>query len=321
MSSSIKRLTLALDELRFVGRDLQRPESVIAERDGTLWASDSRGIVLRIDPNGEQTVLGDAGHEPNGLAMDREGNLYNANIGDGKIYKLYRDGSSEVILDQIDGQPLGAANFVFIDSRDRLWISISSRRPLWFDASRDPQPDGYIILMEEKGPRVVADGIYLTNEIRLDADERYLYVAETMKARMLRFPVRGDGSLGEREVFGPDGLGLGAYVDGFAFDAEGNIWLTTVVRNGLMIIDTDGEAHTVFEDPREAMLENTAAKLEAGTLVPEDMYACAGEQLQLPASVTFAGEDLRTVYLGSLGMPHLVSFRSPVPGLPMRHWR
>jgi sugar lactone lactonase YvrE len=249
------------------------------------------------------------------------GNLYNANIGDGRVYKMGRDGSSEVILERIDGQPLGAPNFVFIDSRDRLWVSISSRRPNWFEASRDPQPDGYIILIDDKGPRVVTDGIYFTNEIRLDAEERYLYVAETMKCRILRFPVRGDGSLGEREVFGPETLGFGAYIDGFAFDAEGNIWLTTVLRNGLMIIDTEGKAHSVFEDPVDAALEHAIAKLETGALVPEDMYACAGPRLQLPASVTFAGEDLRTVYMGSLGMPHLASFRSPVPGLPMRHWR
>jgi hypothetical protein len=42
-------------------------------------------------------------------------------------------------------------------------------------------------------------------EARLDAEERYLYVAETMQARILRFPVRSDGSLGDREVFGPTG--------------------------------------------------------------------------------------------------------------------
>jgi gluconolactonase len=54
-----------------------------------------------------------------------------------------------------------------------------------------------------------------------------------MKARILRVAVRADGSLGEREVFGPDGLGRGGFVDGFSFDAEGNLWVTTVVRNGL----------------------------------------------------------------------------------------
>ena len=39
----------------------------------------------------------------------------------------------------------------------------------------------------------MADGIYATNEARLDPEERYLYVAETMKARILRSRSRPTG--------------------------------------------------------------------------------------------------------------------------------
>ncbi len=308
-------------DLQFVGHNLNRPESIIAEKNGTLWVSDKQGIVSRLDPEGKQQTLGDVGHEPNGLAMDTDGNLFNANIGTGKIYRMYRDCSYDVILDQINGEPIGAANFVFIDSKDRLWISISTREPVWFAAVAIPRPDGYIILIDENGPRIVADGIYFTNEIRLDAKEEYLYVAETMKCRILRFPLNEDGSLGEQQVFGPETLGFGAYVDGFTFDAEGNIWVTTVLRNGLMIITPDGEAYTVIEDPVDGALNNLVTKVQAGTLTPEELFACVGPHLQFPASVTFAGADLKTVYLGSLAMPHLVSFQSPIAGLAMRHWQ
>ena len=50
------------------------------------------------------------------------------------------------------------------------------------------------------------------------------------------------------------------------------------------------------------------------------MLAAAGKTLQLVTSVTFGGPDLRTVFIGSLGMSTLPTFRSPVPGLPMHHW-
>jgi sugar lactone lactonase YvrE len=133
--------------------------------------------MTRRDPDGTQETLGNVGHEPNGLAMDSKGNLYNANIGDGKIYKMQKDGSHEVILEEIDGQPLGAVNFVFVDSQDRLWISVSTREPIWFIAAAAPRPDGYVILMDENGARIVGDGIYFPNEIRLDADEKYLVLA------------------------------------------------------------------------------------------------------------------------------------------------
>lgn len=319
--SSVKDFTLDLSELKFVFGDLSRPESIIAEKDGTLWASDTRGAATRIDPDGTQTVVGTMGHEPNGLAMDGESNLYIANIGDGNIYKMQRDGTHEVILSEIGGQPLGSANFVFVDSRDRLWIAISSRHRPWFIATSQNIHDGYIILIDENGPRIVAEGLMFTNEIRLNAGESYLYVAETLGCRISRFPVNADGSLGERETFGPESLGEGAYVDGFTFDVEGNVWVTTVMRNGLMIITPDGEAHTVFEDVNLPALRKAIAGIENKTLAPEDVFGCVGPTLQFPTSLTFAGPDLKTVYLGSLTMPHLVSFESPIAGLPMRHWK
>jgi len=101
-------------------------------------------------------------------------------------------------------------------------------------------------------------------------------VAETMKARILRFPVRADGSLGEREVFGPVGLGLGGFVDGFTFDAEGNLWVTTVVRNGLGVLTRDGDWHVVVEDPREDVLATFADKLTAGTATPRTCWPRPG---------------------------------------------
>jgi sugar lactone lactonase YvrE len=133
--------------------------------------------------------------------------------------------------------------------------------------------------------------------------------------------VQPDGSLTEKEVFGPDGLGLGAVVDGFAFDADGNIWVTTVLRNGVGIITRDGDYHVVFEDANEELLMSFGEIVASGTAQPADMLARAGKTLQLVTSITFGGPDLRTVYVGSLGMSRLPTFRSPVPGLPMRHWK
>ena len=43
--------------IRNVGYDLQRPECILAERDGTLWSADARGGVMRISPDGTQTLV------------------------------------------------------------------------------------------------------------------------------------------------------------------------------------------------------------------------------------------------------------------------
>lgn len=318
--TSLKDFRLDLSELSFVGHDLVRPECVVAEPDGTLWVSDARGVATRIDPDGRQTLLGPEVGEPNGIAIDRDGSLVVATMAGRNVVRLRRDGQSEILLDRIDGAPLGAANFCFRDRQDRLWIAVMTRQNPWWGAIAGQVTDGYIVLVDEKGPRIVADNIMACNEIRLDASGQWLYAAETLRARMLRFPVRADGSLGEREVYGPDGLGQGAYVDGFAIDAEGNLWVTTVCRNGLVVITPDGSAHTVFEDANEAIIPPLIEKMAAHTSEPMDLVLCAGKTLQLPTSVAFGGPDLRTVYMGSLMMPRLASFRSPVPGLPLAHW-
>src|SRR6266568_1458774 len=299
----IKEFRLELSDLTYTGHDLVRPESVLAQSDGN------------------QQFIGGLGGEPNGLAMAADGSILVANLGTGTIQKLHPDGRAEEFLTEVDGVRLTSANFVFIDSKDRIWMAFSTREHHWWPAAANPRPDGYIVLLDEKGPRIVADGIYFTNEIRLDAREEYLYVAETMKSHIIRYRVQHDGSLTDKEVVGPDNLGVAAFVDGFTFDADGNVWATTVLRNGLGIITPDGDYHVVFEEANEPLLESFVEKIAAGTAQPSDMLATVGQTLQLIASVTFGGPDLRTVYIGSLGMSRLPTFRSPVAGLPMRHWR
>jgi gluconolactonase len=210
------------------------------------------------------------------LDLVRNGNLVTANIALGRVQWMTRDGQASTVLEEVDGQRTPSANFVFYDRSGRLWLICLTREDPWWPAVADARPDGFIVLVDGRGPRIVADGISATNEARLDAEERYLYVAETMKARILRFEVRADGSLGEREVFGPDGLGPGGFVDGFSFDAEGNLWVTTVVRNGLGVLTRDGDWHVVVEDPREDALAAFLDRLETGTAVPDDLLACAG---------------------------------------------
>jgi len=318
----IKEFCLELSDLSYTGQDLVRPESVLAQPNVTLWTSDGRGGVTRIHPDGSQHFFGGlGGNEPNGLAMADDRSILVANLGLGKVQKLYPDGQVEDLLTEVDGETITTPNFVFIDSHDRLWISVMTReRYLWPQAST-PHPDGYIVLIDEKGPRIVADGLFLPNEIRLDAREEYLYVVETIMKHVLRFRVQPDGSLTGKELVGPDNLGTGAVIDGISFDGEGNLWLALLLRNGLGVITPDGDYHVVIEDPREDVLKSLEEKIDTGTVERSDMAMAAGHNLQFITSLAFGGPDLRTVYLGSLAMTTLPTFRSPVAGLPMRHWK
>lgn len=285
--SGIAEFRLQASDLRRVGRELSRPECIVAERDGTLWVSDNRGALKRIDPDGRETLVGSMRGAPNGFAMEADGSFLVANIEQGCFYRQQRDGRHEVALDSWDSAPLGAANFAYRDPQGRMWATISTRTVPRSKAVHALIPDGYVLCRTDGKWRFAAGGFCFTNEVRVRDD--YLYVAETAKGRVVRLRMQGD-ALAAPETYGPDPLFPGAKIDGITFDSAGNLWVTEITRNALVVLSPDARAHTVFEDPE-------------------------GRTLLMPTSITFAGPDLRTALVGSLKMTQLASFSAPYPGL------
>jgi sugar lactone lactonase YvrE len=204
-------------------------------------------------------------------------------------------GNAEILLEAFEGRPLGSVNFVYVDNRDRIWVTISTRTEPRIKSLTDPIADGYILVVEDGRPRLAADGLYFTNEVRIDSAGTTLYIAETTAGRVSRCAIRPDGTLGPRSAFGPDPLYPGARIDGITFDAAGNLWVTELTRNALVVVDPDGRAYIAIENPD-------------------------GRLFDAPSCVTFGGEDLRTAYVGSLTMSRIATFRVEVPGVPLRHW-
>lgn len=325
------------DEISMVGSDLRRPECILAEPDGTLWIADARGGVMRIDTDGAQTLIAQQNEHaavsaesdamqlvlgktlPNGLAFDRDGNIVIANFGTDAIELMTRDGASRTLYDCIDGEPLGKTNFVLTDSQGRIWFTVTTRQVPWTRSINEKTADGYVGLIDGNGIRIVADGFVGTNEIRLDANEEWLYVVETNARRISRLRVGVDGSLSDREIYGP--ADLGGFPDGFAFDAFGNLWITLILTEKLIALTSEGDVLTLLDDGNPDAIARYETHYANGTTTPELMGACRGTLAPMMASLTFGGADLRTVYLGSLGGTSLASFRSPVAGLPLAHWR
>ncbi|MFH1934806.1 MAG: SMP-30/gluconolactonase/LRE family protein [Pseudomonadota bacterium] len=326
------------EEIRYVGDGLQRPECILAEPDGTLWSADARGGVVRISSNGEQNIItqsfesafGGASDEasrftegtlPNGLAFAENGDILISNFGTDVLEVMTRHGNTRLLYDTIDGQPIGKVNFVLRDSKNRIWLTISTRIKNWMKAISPNIADGYIALADEKGLRIVTDGLSFTNEIRLDAKEEYLYIVETTGQRISRMRVAPDGSLSNREVFGPTKLGRFGFPDGIAFDAFGNLWGTLVMVDQVFAITPEGDFHVILDDTNEAAALALEKAFVEDRVTPDDMLAAGGTIAPWFASVTFGGPDLKTVYIGSLRGTRIPYFRSPVTGLPMVHWK
>ena len=328
---------LKKEDFKFIGEGLQRPECILAEKDGTLWSADARGGVVRIDANGNQTVITQShsaeafqssdddaqkfvdGTLPNGLAFASNGDILISNFGTDCLERMTRTGDTEVMFDSVDGEPIGKVNFVCRDSKDRIWITISTMLHDWPKAINKDLVDGRVLLYEEgKGVRIVADDVHFSNECKLDKNEEYLYVVQTCGRNIARYRIKEDGSLGPKEIYGPNDHGR--LIDGIAFDAHGNLWGTHVMNDGIFAIKPDGDLHIIFDDssPEEVKMLDDA--FQAGTVDTELLLQCGGGIATWCASITFGGQDLKTVYVGSLRATNIPYFQSPVAGLPMVHW-
>ncbi|MDD5167369.1 MAG: SMP-30/gluconolactonase/LRE family protein [Syntrophales bacterium] len=289
-------MKIDLREVRTLGRDLVRPEGVMALDDGSLIAADGRGCCARIERSGGTSFFGNVDGVPNGICMDTEGNCIIANIGNGEVQLLSPDGSHTILMTHADGRRMYSPNFPFIDSQGRLWVSDSSSRPDIEEALQFPAPDGCMVLIDGGAPRIVADGICFANGVALDPAEDFLYVAETMKRRILRYAIIEDGSLGRLEVYGPRFLGPLGFPDGIAFDDAGNLWITFPIWNAIGYINNQGELEMVMEDP-------------------------ARQVLHRPANICFGWENRKTAFIGSLDGDSIPYFEVPYPGVRLIHQR
>jgi gluconolactonase len=324
--------------IRYTGHDLQRPECILAEPDGTLWSADARGGLVRIAADGSQQIITQnrsqhfqkaaseatrylEGTLPNGLAFAKNGDFLISNFGTDCLEIMSRDGDSRVLADSIEGEPIGKVNFVLRDSRDRIWVTISTKIKNWMHALRPDLADGYLARYEAGSFRIVADGFHFTNEIRFDAREEFLYVVETTGGCITRLRIDQDGNAKAREIFGPRSLGKGAWPDGIAFDAYGNLWGTLVYSDKLFVLTPEGDLKFLLDEGDPEKVDALERAFLKGQVTQDVLFATGQGIAPWMASVTFGGRDLQTVYIGSLKGSRIPYFRSPVTGLPMVHWR
>ena len=88
-------------------------------------------------------------------------------------------------------------------------------------------------------------------------------------------------------------LGL---TDGCGFDVDGNLWVTLVMANKVVAITPEGEVVTMLDDPEGKLMRN-------------------------PTNVSWGGDGLRDLYIGSITSDYVVKAPSPVPGMAQAYQR
>lgn len=318
-------LPISVDDVQWVGAGLVRPECVLATACGDIYTADWRGGVARIKSDGAQDLYigqpmdGEA-LKPNGIALLRDGSFLLAHLGAerGGVFHLQRNGQTRPYLETVDGQVLPPTNFVMEDRLGRIWITVSTRLKPRALGYRRSCHDGFVVMVDDKGARIVADGLGYTNECQLDPSGRWLYVNETFSRRLSRFPIGPDGSLGPKQVVTEFGVGI--YPDGLVFDSEGFAWVVSIVSNSVIRIAPDGSQQMWLQDVEPNHLAWVESAFEANEMGRPHLDGVKSKVLKNTSSLAFGGTDLRTGYLGCLLGDAVAKIQMPVAGYPPVHW-
>lgn len=298
--------------VREVASGLKFPEGPIAMPDGSvLLVEIARGTLTRVTPDGRAEVVAEPGGGPNGAARGPDGKIYLCNNGGftwhrkgsrlfpgeqppdyagGRIERVDPDsGRVEVLYDEVGGHPLRGPNDLVFDRSGGFWFTDHGKL-----RARDRDRGGiYYARADGSAIREVVYGIDGPNGIGLSADERHLFVAETMSGRLWKYQLGSPGEIVDARrgpfagelVIGLPGLQL---LDSLALDSRGHVCVGTLVSGGITSISPDGSRveFVPFGDP-------------------------------YTTNICFGGRDLKTAYVTLSATGRLVSRQWPVSGQPL----
>jgi sugar lactone lactonase YvrE len=306
---------------RNLGRDLVRPECVLTNKFGDVFVSDFRGGVSRVSANGEQTFWGGAHPvfgklQTNGFALLDDGSFLVAHLGadEGGIFRLGRDNRIDDWLLEIDGKPLPPANFVYLDHQGRVWITVSTRTRPRADAYRKSCDDGFIVLVDDKSARIVADGLGYTNEVWVNPAGTELYVNATFSRELIRHDIHNNQLVNATVL---TNFGAATFPDGLTMDADGYLWVTSIVSNRIIRVSPAGEQEIWLEDSVQDHIDWVEAAFQTDTMGRAHLDGNPSATLRNISSLAF-GEG--HVLLGCLLGDRIKKLDTGIQGIRPAHW-
>ncbi len=276
-----------ISEVRKLVSRLDHPEGVAVARDATVYAGGEAGQVYRISSDGLKVEqIASTGGFCLGITLDRDENIYICDAGLRAVIKLSPSGEMLSVVKAVEGRPLVNPNFSVFDTEGNLYFSDSGG---WKEAN------GTVYRWRHEGePELFSPGpFHFANGLALDAAERYLYVVESNLDRVLRIEILPDGRAGVPHVFAE---GLARVPDGLAFDARGNLYVTTYASNCIYRVDAAGKAELLCQDA-------------------ENLQLCQ------PTNCAFGGPQFDQLLVSNLGRDHIAVLDLRVPGQPLWHQR
>jgi gluconolactonase len=209
-------------------------EAAIGQGEGPAWDGKgnlfftSKGRILRRDSEGKIHVFREDA-QANGLLFDHQGRLVICESGRRRVTRLEPNGDLTVLADNYESKRFNSPNDLAIDKQGRIYFS----DPRYGRREGMEVPESvYRIDAPSKVTRVLsAPAIDRPNGLLVSPDNKHLYVADNNNntpggsRKLLRFNLRGDGSVdaASRTVLFDWKTGRGP--DGLDVDSAGNLYV------------------------------------------------------------------------------------------------
>jgi gluconolactonase len=184
----------------------------------------------------------------------------------------------KVIATSYNGQPLIDPNDVTIDPPGGFYFTDSGSPP---GAPVDlSNPQGKVYYVDPTDTlRLAASGIAFANGVVISADRQHLFVAESLRNRILEYDIASPGVLTNARVFAnlPPGLSSAGSVvpDGLALDIVGDLYVAHYGAGTVDVLDASGAL--IREYPAGDL---TASNLAFGGPNDDQLYISGGLQLE-----------------------------------------
>jgi gluconolactonase len=300
-------------EFDIVAEGLGFPEGPVWMEDGSIILVEiSKSCITRVWGDDKKEVIAKTGGGPNGAAIGPDGALWICNNGGfkyherdgllipgncpddysgGRIERIdLTTGKVERVLDTVEGFPLKGPNDLVFDKNGNLYFTDHGKT-----YSRHRDFGGLFFLANGASEAVELDHHHTSpNGVGLSPDEKTVYMADTMTARLWAFDLSAPGEITSAGPFGKGRVVATMpnlqYFDSLAVAKSGNICVATILNGGITTITPDGaHSHIAFPDP-------------------------------FVTNICFGGDGLNEAWVSLSGTGKLAKCTWPEPGLRLNYY-
>ena len=255
------------------------------DRAGNLYVTDIPfGRILRIAPDLSWTLITQYDGWPNGSAFHRDGSLWLTDYRRG-LLRLESQGDARhpgegrgpiPILTHRNTESFKGVNDLTFDAAGNCYFTDQGQTGLH-------DPSGRVYRLRSNGQLdLLFGGIPSPNGIALDSAGRFLFVAVTRANQVWRGPVLADGSISKvgalRTFFGTSGP------DGMAVDVDNRLVVAHASLGGAFLLNARGEVTHFVKSPVGTTVTNVAYRPGTSKLVMTESETGTILEADLPAA-------------------------------------